>query len=449
MWWRARGCARWWRLVGGLTLALTTRAVAADEVLTLDEALALAREHNIAVENAGLDVQKAERRVAAVKTLRLPKIDVSVLTAHHLTDESFTFRRGDLGTLPDGTPLPRHEEEISTTPGWTTYVTTGARLPIVGQYRIGLEIDQATVAQGIAEQKLRSERQSTARDVRDQYYQILENEAALAASEETLRFLRELDGLVGRYVQQKVALEYERLDVQTRLAKTEQKALTERNKVLSGKEKLNVLLGRDVDAPFRVTAVTEPIEDAPAADVARTTALAQRPQIDEAKLGVQHAEYGMQITRAKYLPEISFDVRLLAPYGVAFIPEEQATVGIHASWDIFDWGRRYQEMQEHAAAVMQAKNTERNTRSKVEAEVNDKLRDLQNARALIPAAALGQEAAREKLRVTYDRYQQHDVLLDDLLKAEADVADAGRDASDARLKVWSAHAALQHALGEE
>ncbi len=432
-----------------MTLALAARVLAADDVLTLDDALSLARRHNIAVENAGLDVEKAERRVAAVKTLRFPKIDVSVLTAHHLTDESFTFRRGDLGTLPDGTPLPRTDEEITTTPGWTTFVTTGARLPIVGQYRIGLEIDQATVAKGMAEQQLRSKRQSTARDVRDQYYQILEHEAALAASEETLRFLRELDGLVGRYVQEKVALEYERLDVQTRLAKTEQKALTERNAVLSGKEKLNVLLGRDVDVPFRVTAITDRIEDAPPADVARTTALAQRPQLDEAKLGVQHAEYGMLITRAKFLPEVSFDVRLLAPYGVEFIPEEQATVGIYASWDVFDWGRRYQEVQEHAAALLQAKNTERNARSKIEAEVNDKLRDVQNARALIPAATLGQEAAREKLRVTYDRYRQHDVLLDDLLKAEADVADAARDASDARLKVWSAQAALQHALGEE
>lgn len=444
---RAQGSGGWrWLLC---SVALAARAVAADEVLTLDDALTIARQHNVTVENAGLDVTKAERRVAAVKTLRFPKIDVSVLSAHHLTDESFTFRRGDLGTLPDGTPLPRHDEDITTTPGWATFLSTGARLPIVGQYRIGLEIDQATVAQGIAEQKLRSERQSTARDVRDQYYQILEHEAALVATEESLRFLRELNGLVARYVQQQVALEYERLDVQTKLAKAEQQALTERNAILSGKEKLNVLLGRDVDTPFRVTGIADPIEDAPPADVARQTALAQRPSIDEAKLGVEHAEYGMLITKAKFLPEVSFDVRFLSPYGVEFIPEEQATVGVYASWDVFDWGRRYQEVQEHAAAVIQAKNTMRNARSKVEAEVNDKLRDLQNARALIPAATIGQEAAREKLRVTYDRYKQRDVLLDDLLKAESKVADAARDMADARLKVWSANAALTHALGEE
>ena len=55
----------------------------------------------------------------------------------------------------------------------------------------------------------------------------------------------------------------------------------------------------------------------------------------------------MLITRAKFLPEVSFDVRFLSPYGVEFIPEEQATVGFYASWDVFDWGRRYQEVQEH------------------------------------------------------------------------------------------------------
>lgn len=432
-------------------LALARTAAAAEpsgDVLTLDEALAIASQHNIQVENAGLEVVRAERRVAAVKTFRLPKIDVSVLTAHHLTDESFTFRRGDLGTI-DGTPVPRHDEEISTTPGWTTVLSTGARLPIVGQYRIGLEIDQATIAQGIAEQQLRSKKQSTAKDVRDLYYSVLEQEAALAATEETLVFLRQLDTLVGQYVQQKVALEYERLDVQTRLAKTEQQALTERNAVASDKERLNVLLGRDVDVVYHVTPVPDFDDVPPAPDVARSQALAQRPAIDEAKLGVEHAEYGMQITKAKFLPEVSFDVRLLAPYGVSFIPEEQATVGVYASWDIFDWGRRYQEIQEHAAAVAQAKNTMRNARSQVEVEVNDKLRALQNARALLPAAALGEQAAHSKLDVTYDRYRQQAVLLDDLLKAQAGVGDATRDASDARLAVWSAWAALKFALGED
>src|SRR4029434_1947663 len=74
---------------------------------------------------------------------------------------------------------------------------------------------------------------------------------------ETITFVRELDGLVGRRVQEQTALTFESLEVKTRLAKTEHELFTQRNALATQKERLNDLLGRDVQTAFRVTAVPD------------------------------------------------------------------------------------------------------------------------------------------------------------------------------------------------
>jgi outer membrane protein TolC len=419
------------------------------EVLTLEEALAQALANNPKVKNANLEVRKAGDHVAAAQTKRLPALDFSVYGAHHLTDEGYTFKQGAFGTFSATGPIPAQDVTINTTPNFTTLVTASASLPLSHQYRIGLTIDQLRLSEGMPTQDVHSQRQATAKDVKQVYYGILQTQNALVATQETIDFLRELDKLVDRYVQEQRVLKSDSLEVKTQLAKTEQQELTQRDSLDSYKEQLNVLLGRDVQTPFQVTVVPH-MKDVPVDEAqAQTNALAQRPVVNEARLKVKQAEDGLKIKRSEYLPDVSLDVRYTSPFGVELLPENIATVGVYARWDVFDWGKKQHEIDEKGAEILQAHNDVRDAESHVVADVNKKVRGLKEAQALVPVTQLAKDTAQEKLRVTLNKYRNQSALIEDVLKAQSKLADANSDYLSAQLGVWNAWAELQKALGEE
>jgi hypothetical protein len=68
--------------------------------------------------------------------------------------------------------------------------------PLAQQYRIGLTVDQLGVAQHIAREDLRGQRQAVANEVKRGYYLVLQAQGALDAVQEGVRSLRELDRVV-------------------------------------------------------------------------------------------------------------------------------------------------------------------------------------------------------------------------------------------------------------
>ena len=57
--------------------------------------------------------------------------------------------------------------------------------------------------------------------------------------------------------------------------------------------------------------------------------------------------------------------------------------------------------------------------------------------------------ADEKLRVAQNQYEEQEILIEDLLRASADVAQARRGVEDAKLAVWMSWTDLKKAMGEE
>src|SRR5436309_633544 len=105
----------------------------------------------------------------------------------------------------------------------------------------------------LAREKSRGQRQATVAEVKQAYYSLLETESALRATDEAVRALRELARVVGERLAQQAALKAEDLSVRSRLAGEEHQALQERNALVSGRERLNDLLGRDLDTAFGVS----------------------------------------------------------------------------------------------------------------------------------------------------------------------------------------------------
>ena len=84
----------------------------AAELLTLEQATAMAISHNRIVQNSKLAVDKVEDQLAATRTLRYPAFNLYALGSLQLASLDFTFERGVFGTYQGIGPIPATETVI-------------------------------------------------------------------------------------------------------------------------------------------------------------------------------------------------------------------------------------------------------------------------------------------------------------------------------------------------
>jgi outer membrane protein TolC len=418
-----------------------------EPLLTLDEALTLALADNRGVRTASLAVGRAEDRIGAARARRFPALRLGVGADYPIVPIDLNFQQGDFGTYPGIGPVPANDTTLSTQ-RWLAAVSAGVVQPIAQQYRLGLTVDQLGVAQNIAREDLRAQRQGVASDVKRGYYLVLQGQSAFDAVQESVRSLRELDRVVAEQLAERKALRADSLDVKARLAQAETDAFTASNELATRKEQLNHILGRELSTPFRVSAVSEAISLDADLDAAQAQALRQRPELTRADLQVRFADYDLRIKNAEFIPDLDFVVRYLHPATSERLPQNIALVGLELTWEPWDWGRKRREAAEREKAMEQARTTAAELRSRIAIDVNTRFRKLEETKARVNVARLGLDAARERLQVTTTRYAEGTVLLADVLQSQAAVASANDQYQSAVLGFWTARADFERAVGE-
>ena len=418
---------------------------ASGEVLTLEQAVALALRDNHVVREAENQAGKAGDVLAATRTGRLPSMDVFSLAAEQFVEPVHVAN-------PISSIFPGVGSFFSIgIPRRPTFIFTGLILqPLSQQYRVGLNIEQAKLGQDIERERLRLVKQFAIDQVRQTYYAILQKQSALESIRESITSYRELDRVTSDNVAQQVSLKSASLDVKTRLAKAEYEALNISNELATQKEQLNNLLGRDVRTEFRVNPVPN-VNGFPAdLESARNRALARRPEIREAELKVRQAEVDRRIKKSEYIPDVSAAFLYMTFRNFdEIIPKNLASAGLTMKWEVFDWGRKRDQLAEKDKAIEQAKDGSREVKNRVLIDVSDKFRKLQQTRLAFVVAQLAEETARENLRVNTNKYKFTAALMSDVLESQSTLAEANHQLQQALLGYWTAQAEFEKALGED
>ena len=420
------------------------------EVLTLEQAVAIALRDNPQVKIAALEAGKPERDYAALKTRRLPNFSFEATGSQQLTPISFTFERGVFGTFPETGPIPSEDTKISTPLKPTAIFITRITQPLSQLYETKLNLKLLKLKGEIAREELRAKQQQIARDVKRAYFALLQTESEIEAVAETIRMYKELERVTGDYVAQQVALRTESLDVKSRLAKSEYDMMTLADKAGIQKQQLNQLLGRDLLTDFTVAAVPDAAAFEADLAAARTRALEQRPELREARLKVKQAEGDRRVKKSEFLPDVSASFQHVTTANFnSIIPKSYMNVGITVSWEVFDWGRKKQELAGKDLAILQAQNAVKDAETSVLIEVNDKYNKLRQARQLFAVTQLDREAAVENVRVLTNRYKAQMSLLKDVLQAQSQLEQATNQGRQALLSFWGAKADFETAIGED
>jgi outer membrane protein TolC len=417
------------------------------EELTLDHAVELALKDNRQIRVAELEVEKYSDRLAVAKTHRLPQFEFSTLAAELINQVHFDFKKGDLGTLTGLGPIPERDVTV-TAPRRPAFFLNGSVFqPITQQYRLSLVDRKVELGREIADQQLHARRLEIVNNVKKAYYALLQSQSALQSAEEDLKLYQELDRVTDQHLLQQVVLKADSLQVKTRVQGIVYQVMTLHDQLTDQKEKLNTLLGRDIETEFRVSLMPEPSQLEFDLAAARSEAVAQRPELKEAQFKIETAEYDRRITKSQYIPDVSVGVRYSSIQNVKLLPDNILQAGFLLTWEPFDWGRKKREMEENARTANQARAGLREMQDKVLVEVGDQFRKLRQSRQMLVTAQLAQETARENVRVLNARYAAEETLFKDVLQAESSLAEADHQYQQALVSFWTAKADFERAVG--
>jgi outer membrane protein len=418
------------------------------QTLTLQQAIESAEANNRAIRAARLESAKALSEVNVARTYRLPAFSVAALGSQSLAHLGLTFPLGSLGVYPVIGPIPGKSTTLSgpLQPAGIFYASVTQ--PLSQQHKIGLGIELARIGVDIAGETIRSRRQATVNEVRRLYYGVLQAESGRRSLEASIEFLKQLDEDTGRNVAQRVALQAESLDVKAQLAQAEFALLKLQDPLETQKQQLNWLMGRDPGTPFEVDPLAATDFEMPDLKRAYTTAIESRPEVRLARLQAKKTVLDRRVKSAERIPDVSLTLTSVATVNLSpILPDRLSVVGVQVTWDVYDWGRKREQVEEKRLAEDQASLDVKDTEARIIVEVAQKYRKLIEGRKEVEVAQASQSANRELVRVTRNRYVERDVLFSDVLKAQSGLAEADNRFTQALLDLATAQADFEKALG--
>ena len=436
--------------ITSLTLAMAAPGQERTEnVLTLDQAIELARSHNRELKQAGLEIHKQQEAFSEARTQLYPRFDTYFLGSELLTPLDFTIKSGTLGTFPATGPIPAKDSVIHTPARPVAIASVTVTQPLTQLLRIDLSIRQQRLATELSQQSYLEHQQVLVNEVRHAYYAILQSQSEVESQRALLAYLEELQQLTARRLQQEAVLKADSLRITAQRTKALYQLTVTEDALADRKEALNRLLGRDLLEEFTVEMVPASLPEESGLQQARKVAIEMRPEIKAETIKKERAALDTKIERTRYIPDVSIQANYATTPNISFLPHNVGAVGVLLTWQPWDWGQKRHNIAQKVDAEKQALLSIDNVREQVLQEVDSTFRRLREARELLTAAQAARDAEAEKLRNEMDAYSHQTIVLSDLLQQQSSVASAEDQYRQGLLAFWRARADFERALGEE
>ena len=422
-------------VAAGLVAAFTSCLPAAAQpapVLPLADAVQLALAQNRDLQQAQAEVDKATYQSDLARAQRLPRINLGIIQPNFISEVDLRLGPVNLG-------LPRA----------FAFAFGTVTQPISQLYDIGLGMKAAALGQSAAGERLRGARQAVVNELTRGYYACVRAQTGLVVAREAVALSREIERMLQTLVDERVALDADLLEAQARLAKQEHDVLVLENALVTGRERINVALGRAPDTAFSFDTIPASVPADVEVATARDRMLDQRPDIRQARLAVQLADVDIRAKKAERLPRVGALFTYAGNINMSLLPGNMSAAVLQASWEPWDWGRRSREVAVKSLTAKQADTAVRQLEASAVVDLAAKARSLREARSLVTVSELGERAARERLRVVLDRNTEGAVLAKDLLQAQVGLADAVFNYQAALLAYWDARADYEKVAGDD
>jgi len=174
----------------------------------------------------------------------------------------------------------------------------------------------------------------------------------------------------------------------------------------------------------------------------------QRADCKAVELQVQRAQVQAKSISASYLPSVNLTVTETRSDGQLFLPEDDRSAMLEFSWALFSGGQRLSKKKEVKALEAAQKSQLRAVQEAIKLQITQAQSALANAESQINLADASLRLDTERLRLSRNRYENGLLNIDELLDAEASLAQSKSDSMRAKLQKLIAITQARVATGE-
>ncbi|MDA0683795.1 MAG: TolC family protein [Bacteroidetes bacterium] len=438
-----------------------------DVVLTLEEALQIALTQNLALENIRLDVKNGTAQVREGWAELFPQVDLSsnytrnVRAANPFAGSQagglfqslgfldwLAFNEGartdsDVGTQPISINEFYLRQAQGLSDAGIQLESSDNPFAVPSVYFTGIAINQKLFdgrvlfgAYGASkwlrpfnEEGLRRQEQVLLRDVKSAWYAVLLAEEQVDVTSQSVERSRRTLNEVSKQVSQGTAPKFQRLSAEVEVSNLETVLVQTELAAANALDNLKLLLGfpaentislrGNLESDLRNEYVTSEAESVTA------VALSRRPDLAQARIGVELESIQLQVARSAYLPNIdafaNFNWLGNVPdnrvsyssingdpfsfqktdrgYLDSAYWDRSVSVGLRLTWNVFDGFATHQRIQQRKIAMQKAENDVEFLARAIQVEIDGSLRTLRAAHRRLESQRLNLD--RAELNYTY------------------------------------------------
>jgi len=439
-------------LFASALILITTRAIwaqtAPPKTLTLQEAVAVALEHNPTVQAADAYAEAVQQGIAVAASARYPRVDFSegftrgnnpvYVFGSLLTQRQFTAQNFQLGSLNMPAPLDNFRTQFSASmPLWDAGQTSrrirDARLEAQSAAKAGQRTRQEVIF-NVIQTYLNG--LLAAENVRVAQADVELTKADLARAQ-----AREEQGL---------AVPSDLLSARVQHAQAREDLLRARNAQAIAQAALNVAMGVEEDAPTVIEGrLGEAAFDAGALAERQQRALSVRPDFQQLELGQQRASNGVRMARADFLPKVNL-FSAWEEDNQTFLTRggNNWALGATLTFNLFDGGANRARLKQSRARERQVEALRAQMASAVRLQVREAFLNVNTAHDRVEVSREAASQSEESLRIIQNRYEAGLATITDLLRAETTRTSAQKNFFNSLFDYRLSYAALELATGE-
>lgn len=413
-------------------------AAGTDQPLTLRAAINQALSYSPTMEQARQALSKAQSAESEAFTYFLPTLETS-----------YGWQRVQDPTEVH-TPLGTFKTGSENTYQWSTSVEqpifTGFRLS--GNYRLAeLGID-------VQRTNLRLAMLNVVLSVKEAYYNHLSALKSLEVANQSVKLLESQRKTSKDFYDVGILPINDVLKVEVELANARQNQVSAENQVQLTRSRLNVLLGRAVDAPLTLADDLEYEQVNLDFTKAKLKARANRPELRALDLQLKQSDQAIRVARSDYWPQLgltgSYDFTSDSPElgDSEYYDATSWTVAAELSWSLWSWGRTGDKVNQARADKLSLKAARKDLRDQVDLQVKEACLVVENAAKNIVTSKAAIKQAEENYRITQERYSEQLTTNTELLDAQTLLTQARNNYYTALSFYNIALARLSRAMGQ-
>ncbi len=408
-------------LATGLLVFNTAMPFAAAAELSLDDSIVLALQNNPSIKMAIADKDKAAWGIKESEAGKMPNLSLS----------NSNNRSGGEGTSTGET------FNTSFRVNWPLY--TGGRTE-------GL-IDQAKYNANIAAVGVAKVKEQVKLDTTTAYFSVLQNNKLVTVNQQTVTNLSEhLKNVQAQYEVGTIA-KSDVLRSEVELANAQQNLTKAQNAYEVSVATFNNIIGLPLDSQNTMKDDLAFVQYDMSLEDSVQMAKEKRPEIIQSQDTINAAKAGIKVADSGKLPTVSAS-GTQGWSGSKFPGDNNNwTVGVSASWNIFDGGVTNAKIKEAQANMEKVNHSDQQTRTAVELEVRQAYLSMKEAEARIETSKVAVGKANEDLKASQAKYYAGVGTNLDVIDAQVALTQAETNATQAVYDYSVNKAKLQKAIG--